>query len=58
MPDPIGRNPAPVAKSAPAAAEPGSLFGYMKNSVQIKGDVVSPISRARLHVNRVNAMMP
>jgi prevent-host-death family protein len=38
----ITKHGKPVAQLAPVAAQPGSLFGYMKNSVQIKGDVVAP----------------
>jgi antitoxin (DNA-binding transcriptional repressor) of toxin-antitoxin stability system len=37
----ITKHGKPVAQLAPVAAEPGSLFGYMRNSVQIKGDVVA-----------------
>lgn len=37
----ITKHGRPVAQLAPVAAEPGSLFGYMKNSVHIKGDVVA-----------------
>jgi prevent-host-death family protein len=37
----ITKHGKPVAQLAPVAAEPGSLFGYMKNSVRIKGDVVA-----------------
>ena len=37
----ITKHGKPVAQLAPVAAEPGSLFGYMKNSVQIKGEVVA-----------------
>jgi prevent-host-death family protein len=37
----ITKHGKPVAQLAPVAAEPGSLFGYMKNTVQIKGDAVA-----------------
>jgi len=37
----ITKHGKPVAQLAPVAAEPGSLFGYMKDSVQIKGDVLA-----------------
>jgi prevent-host-death family protein len=37
----ITKHGKPVAQLAPVAAEPGSLFGYMRNTVQIKGDVVA-----------------
>ena len=32
----------PVAQLAPVAVEPKSRFGYMKNTVTIKRDVVAP----------------
>jgi prevent-host-death family protein len=37
----ITKHGKPVAQLAPVPAKPGSLFGYMKNTVQIKGDVVA-----------------
>jgi len=37
----ITKHGKPVAQLAPVPAEPESLFGYMKNTVQIKGDVVT-----------------
>jgi prevent-host-death family protein len=37
----ITKHGKPVAQLAPVAAEPGSLFGYMRNTVQITGDVVA-----------------
>lgn len=42
----ITKNGSPVAKLVPYGDEdniPVSLFGYMKNSVEINGDIVSPI---------------
>jgi prevent-host-death family protein len=38
----ITKHGKPVAQLVPVPAEPGSLFGYMKNTVNIKGDVVGP----------------
>lgn len=32
----------PVAQLAPVPAEPGTLFGYMKNTLKINGDIVAP----------------
>jgi prevent-host-death family protein len=32
----------PVAQLVPIAPQAKSLFGYMKNSLRIKGDIVSP----------------
>ncbi len=32
----------PVAQLAPVPANPRSLFGYMKNTVKIRGDVTVP----------------
>ena len=37
----ITKHGKPVAQLVPVAAEPKSLFGYMKNTVTIKGDVVA-----------------
>jgi prevent-host-death family protein len=37
----ITKHGKPVAQLAPVAAEPASLFGYMKNTVQFRGDVVA-----------------
>ena len=37
----ITKHGKPVAQLAPVAAEPGSLFGFMKNTVQFKADVVA-----------------
>ena len=36
----ITKHGKPVAQLGPVAAEPDSLFGYMKNTFRIKGDVV------------------
>ena len=38
----ITKHGKPVAQLVPVAAEPRSLFGYMKNTVTIKGDIVAP----------------
>jgi prevent-host-death family protein len=38
----ITRHGKPVAQLVPVPAEPKSLFGYMKNTVTITGDVVAP----------------
>jgi len=37
----ITKHGRPVAQLVPVAATPKSLFGYMKNTVTIKGDVVA-----------------
>jgi prevent-host-death family protein len=39
----ITKHGKPVARLVPIPPESRSLFGYMKNTVQIKGDVVAPI---------------
>jgi prevent-host-death family protein len=38
----ITKHGKPVAQLVPVAAEPTSLFGYMKNTVTIQGDIVGP----------------
>ena len=38
----ITKHGKPVAQLAPVAAEPKSLFGYMKNTVTITRDIVAP----------------
>jgi prevent-host-death family protein len=38
----ITKHGKPVAQLAPVAAEPKSRFGYMKNTVTIKRDIVAP----------------
>src|SRR5512134_372199 len=38
----ITKHGKPVAQLVPVPAEPSSLFGYMRNTVNIKGDVVGP----------------
>ena len=38
----ITKHGKPGAQLVPVPAEPSSLFGYMKNTVNIKGDVVGP----------------
>lgn len=39
----ITKHGRPVAQLVPVPAEARSLFGYMKNTVRIEGDVVAPI---------------
>jgi antitoxin (DNA-binding transcriptional repressor) of toxin-antitoxin stability system len=39
----ITKHGKPVAQLVPIPARPSSEFGYMKNTVRIKGDVVAPI---------------
>ena len=39
----ITKHGKPVAQLVPIAAQSHSLFGYMKNTVKIKRDVVAPI---------------
>jgi len=39
----ITKHGRPVAQLAPVAAEAGSLFGYMKDSLKIEGDVTAPV---------------
>jgi prevent-host-death family protein len=39
----ITKHGKPVAQLVPVPAEPESLFGYMRDTVTIKGDVVAPI---------------
>ena len=38
----ITKHGRPVAQLAPVPAAPKSSFGYMKNTLSIKGDVVAP----------------
>lgn len=38
----ITKHGKPVAQLVPVPAEPGSLFGYMRDTVTIKGDIVAP----------------
>jgi len=38
----ITKHGKPVAQLVPVPAAPGSLFGYMKNTVKIKGEIVAP----------------
>ena len=38
----ITKHGKPVAQLVPVPAEPESLFGYMSNTVTIRGDVVAP----------------
>jgi prevent-host-death family protein len=39
----ITKHGRPVAQLAPVAVDPPSLFGYMKGSVKIEGDIVAPL---------------
>jgi prevent-host-death family protein len=39
----ITKHGRPVAQLAPVSAEPDSLFGYMKDTLRITGDVSAPI---------------
>lgn len=39
----ITKHGKPVAQLVPIPARSRSLFGYMKNTVKIKGDVIAPI---------------
>jgi prevent-host-death family protein len=39
----ITKHGRPVAQLAPVEANPRSLFGYMKNTVKIDGDIVAPL---------------
>ncbi len=39
----ITKHGKPVAQMVPIPAQSRSLFGYMKNSVQIKVDVIAPV---------------
>ncbi len=38
----ITKHGRPVAQLAPVPAQPRSMFGYMKHTVQIRGDVMAP----------------
>lgn len=38
----ITKHGRPVAQLAPVPPDPRSLFGYMKDTVRIEGDIVSP----------------
>jgi prevent-host-death family protein len=39
----ITKHGRPVAQLAPVPANPRSLFGYMRNTVKIEGDIVAPL---------------
>lgn len=39
----ITKHGRPVAQLAPVPASPRSLFGYMKNTVKIEGDIMAPV---------------
>ena len=42
----ITKHGRPVAQLAPVPADPRSLFGYMKDTVRIEGDVMAPLGVA------------
>jgi len=42
----ITKHGRPVAQLVPVPAEPESLFGYMRDTLTIKGDVVAPTGDA------------
>jgi antitoxin (DNA-binding transcriptional repressor) of toxin-antitoxin stability system len=42
----ITKHGRPVAQLVPMPPAPGSLFGYMRNSVSIRGDVLAPIGES------------
>jgi prevent-host-death family protein len=39
----ITKHGRPVAQLAPVPADDDSLFGYMKNTIKIEGDVLAPV---------------
>jgi prevent-host-death family protein len=39
----ITKHGRPVAQLAPVPANPRSLFGYMRNTVKIEGDILAPL---------------
>lgn len=39
----ITKHGRPVAQLSPVPADPRSLFGYMKNTLKIAGDIVAPL---------------
>jgi prevent-host-death family protein len=39
----ITKHGRPVAQLAPVPANPRSLFGYMKNTMKIEGDILAPL---------------
>jgi antitoxin (DNA-binding transcriptional repressor) of toxin-antitoxin stability system len=48
----ITKHGKPVARLVPVCWRPTSLFGYMKNTVKIKGDIVAPIDHSGGNVGR------
>jgi prevent-host-death family protein len=42
----ITKHGRPVAQLTPVAGTPGSLFGYMKGTVRIEGDVTAPVGES------------
>ncbi len=47
----------PVPQLAPVAADPKSLFGYMKNTVTIRRDIVAPTDESWSAVSGVEDRM-
>ncbi|RAU21759.1 type II toxin-antitoxin system prevent-host-death family antitoxin [Paramagnetospirillum kuznetsovii] len=42
----ITKNGVPVARLAPLSSKPDSLFGIMKDSIHVHGDIMSPTAEA------------
>jgi prevent-host-death family protein len=42
----ITKHGKPVAQLVPIPPEPKSMFGYMKGTVQIHGDIVAPVGES------------
>jgi prevent-host-death family protein len=42
----ITKHGKPVAQLVPIPAEPKSMFGYLKGTVQIRGDIVAPVGES------------
>lgn len=42
----ITKHGKPVAQLVPISAQPRSLFGYMKNTVKITGDIMAPVDES------------
>ena len=42
----ITKHGKPVAQLTPVPPEPKSLFGYMKGTVKIRGDIIAPLDEA------------
>jgi len=39
----ITKHGKPVAQLAPVSRKPGSIFGFMKDEIEILGDIVGPL---------------